>query len=94
MKRERGRGEERGLLLKASKIFSGYSLKSFGSVRGLGELFGSQKVLGYLAFILQPLLAFGQFIFHYSFFICPSYMLIYNILLLRLAFKKRSLEEK
>ncbi len=71
-----------------------YCQHSRASLWGLSELFGNYRLLGYIAFALQPLLAIGQIIFGYSIVFTLAYMLTYNYILFRRAKKKRSMEDK
>lgn len=90
MKFRRAKEKKYGGLLKSVKLGTkGYLQKSAKNVCRLTEVFGEHRAVGYIGFLLQPVVAIGQLVMGYHFFFTLGYVVLYNSWLLKTA-KKRS----
>lgn len=90
MKFKRAKDKKCGGFINSVKSGTkGYFQKSSKNVFRLTEVFGEHKAVGYVGFILQPVVAIGQVVFGYHFLFTLGYLALYNSWLLKTA-KKRS----
>lgn len=89
MKLIRAKVKREGGFLKTIKAgVEGYLQKSAKNVYRLMEIFGEQKTLGYVLFLLQPVVAIGQVVLGYHFLFTLGYVFVFNLWLLKKAKKK------
>ena len=86
--KERRKGNKISFLKKSKRGLRDYCDGSKKNVLELSKLFGNKKTFGCIGFAFQPIVAIGQFVFHYSILITIAYVLAFNFLLFRLARKK------
>ena len=89
MKFKRTKDKKAGSFIKSVKAGTkGYFQKSAKNVCRLTDVFGEHKAVGYIGFLLQPVVAIGQVVFGYHFLFTLGYIALYNAWLLKTAKKK------